>query len=130
MRRYVRVTEETCFFYGCVTKKKSFCQSLMNTNDFPIDILETGQYHFASYPYTVVAPSHPALSVQFHTPPSGTVKPQGLVNESTDPTDQKNSSWRNWNTVKTHHRARQKTRKFRFTLSVVPPRTFSCDDEV
>jgi hypothetical protein len=50
----------------------------------------------------------PTLGVQFHTPPSGTIKPQGFVNKSVDPRDQNNSFWGNWNDAKKHYRDRQK----------------------
>jgi len=127
--RYIRVTQKICFFYGCVTTKKSFCQSLVNTNGFLVDIPRKLGSSTLLLVHTQPLPqATPTLSVQFHTPPSGTIKPQGFVNESADPMDQNISFWGNWNAAKTHYRDKEKIKKFRFTLSVVPPKTYSCDD--
>jgi hypothetical protein len=127
--RYVRITSKTCFFYGCVVHKKSLCESLVNTNGFLIGVPRVLGNTTLLLVHTQPLPQNtPTLIVQFHQPSRGAVKPQGLVNESADPTEQNISLWGDWVTARTHYRDRQRIGRFRYTLSVVPPRVYSCDD--
>jgi hypothetical protein len=127
--RYVRVTEKICFVYGCITKKKSFCESLVNTNGFLIDIpRKLGSSIMLLVHSQPLPQATPTLKVQFHTPPQGNIKPQGFSNQSADPADQNASFWANWNLAKKRYRNKQRIRKFRYTLSVVPPQPVSCDE--
>jgi hypothetical protein len=70
----------------------------------------------------------PSLKVQFHSPKSSSVKPQGFVNASADPTDQNISVWGDWSGAKSEYKNKKKIGKFRYTLSVVPPQAFNCDN--
>jgi hypothetical protein len=127
--RYLRVTQRICFFYGCVTTKKSFCESLVNTNGFLYDSPKKLGSSILDLVHTQPLPQNtPTLKVQFHSPASNTIKPQGFVNESVDPTDQNVSVWGNWNAAKNEYRNKKKIEKFRYTLSVAPPQDLSCDD--
>jgi hypothetical protein len=127
--RYVRISSKTCFFYGCVVHKKSLCESLVNTNGFLISVPRILGNTTLLLVHTQPMPQNtPTLIVQFHQPSRGVIKPQGFVNESVDPTEQNISLWGDWVTAKAQYRDRQRIGRFRYTLSVVPPRVYSCDD--
>ena len=127
--RSLRVTQKICFFYGCVTTKKSFCKSLVNTNGFLYDSPKKLGSSTLDLVHTQPVPQNtPTLKVQFHSPASNTIKPQGFVNESVDPTDQNVNVWGNWNAANSEYRNKKKIQKFRYTLSVAPPQALSCDD--
>ncbi len=129
LARYVRISSKTCFFYGCVVNKKSVCENLVNTNGFLINPPRTLGTTSMLLVHTQSLPRNtPTLSVQFHAPSRGAIKPQGFVTESADPTEQNISLWGNWQSAKANYRNKQRIGKFRYTLSVVPPRTYSCDD--
>ena len=126
--RYVRITSKTCFFYGCVVNKKSLCESLVNTNGFLIDVPRVLGNTTLLLVHTQPLPQNTStLIVQFHAPSRGVIKPQGFVNESADPTEQNISLWGDWVKAKAQYRDRQRIGRFRYTLSVVPPRVYSCD---
>jgi hypothetical protein len=127
--RYVRITSKTCFFYGCVVTKKSLCESLVNTNGYLISVPRVLGNTTLLLVHTQPLPQNtPTLIAQFHQPSRGAVKPQGFVNASADPTEQNISLWGNWITARAQYRDRQRIGRFRYTLSVVPPRVYSCDD--
>jgi len=129
LARYVRISSKTCFFYGCVVNKKSVCESLVNTNGFLINPPRTLGTTSMLLVHTQSLPRNtPTLSVQFHTPSRGAIKPQGFVTESADPAEQNVSLWGNWQSAKASYRNKQRIEKFRYTLSVVPPRTYGCDE--
>jgi len=129
LARYVRISSKTCFFYGCVVNKKSVCESLVDTNGFLINTPRALGTSSMLLVHTQPLPRNtPTLSVQFHTPSHGSIKPQGFVTESADPTEQNITLWGNWGPAKASYRNKQRIEKFRYTLSVVPPRTYGCDD--
>ncbi len=127
--RYLRVTQKVCFFYGCVVTKKSFCWSLVDTNGFLIDNPKKLGSTTLHLDHTQPLPQDtPSLKVQFQSPRAGSIKPQGFTNESSDPSDQNVSVWGNWNAAKSEYGNKKKIEKFRYTLSVVPPQAFTCDN--
>ena len=129
LARYVRITSKTCFFYGCVVHKKSLCETLVNTNGFLIGVPRVLGNTTLLLVHTQPVPQNtPTLIVQFHSPSRGVIKPQGFVNESADPMEQNISLWGDWVTARAQYRDRRRIGRFRYTLSVVPPRVYSCDD--
>ena len=129
LARFIRITNRTCFFYGCVVTKKSLCESLVNTNGYLVDTPRDLGNPSILLVHTQPLPANtPTLHVQFRSPPHGDIKTQGFVNESSDPTDQNVSVWGDWVTAKDQYRNRRKIGKFRYTLSVSPPQAVSCDD--
>ena len=127
--RYVRITEKICFGFGCVIKKKSFCQSLVNTNGFLIDTPRRLGNTTLLLVHTQPLPNNtPTLSVRLLAPSHAQIRPQGFTNMSSDPTDQNVSFWGNWIGARKRYRARQRIGRFRYTLQAVPAQVYTCDD--
>jgi hypothetical protein len=128
--RYVKVTEEVCVDFICFTKKKSFCDDLVNQDGFIVDS-PTGLGGGVLYLVHTQPVPHdtPTLQVKFATPSAGRMKAQGFVNASADPAAQNVSLWANWRDTKPSYRSGKKIGKFHYSLQVVPPSTFSCDQK-
>ena len=129
LARFIRITNKTCFFYGCVITKKSLCESLVNTNGYLVNAPRVLGNPNIILAHTQPVPTNtPTLMVAFRQPSRGVIKTQGFVNETVDPADQNVVVWGDWVKAKDEYKNKRKIGKFRYTLSVSPPQTFSCDD--
>jgi hypothetical protein len=126
--RYVRVTEKVCFGFVCITKKKSFCDDLVNQDDFivdsPVNLRGGALYLVHTQP---VPQSTPTLQVKFTMPSAVSMKAQGFVTASADPAAQNVNLWANWTDAKPSYRSGKRIGKFHYSLQVVPPSTYTCD---
>jgi len=128
--RYVKITQKVCVSFVCVTKKKSFCDDLVNEDGYivgsPVSLRGGVLYLVHRQP---VPRDTPTLQVKFTRPSSSSVKPQGFVTASADPAAQNVSLWANWSDAKPSYRKGKKISKFRYSLQVAPANTSSCDQE-
>jgi hypothetical protein len=128
--RYVRITEKVCVSFFCVTKKKSFCDDLVDQDGFIVDPpanLRGGELYLV---HTQPVPQNtPTLQVKFIAPSGLGMKAQGFVNASADPTAQNVNLWANWTGAKASYREGRRITKFHYSLQVVPPTAFSCNQE-
>jgi hypothetical protein len=129
--RYVKVVSKTCFFFGCVTRKKSFCNDVVNQDGFIITNAPPRLGNNTIWlAHTQPSPRNtPSLRVRVLSPSHGRLRPQGSVVESSDPTQQNVSFWANWTDAKAHYRNKQRVGNFHYLLGVVPPEALSCDVE-
>lgn len=129
LARFIRITNKTCFFYGCVVTKKSLCEGLVNTNGFLVNNPRAlGNPNIILVHTQPVPTNTPTLMVAFRQPSRSVIKTQGFVNETADPTDQNVTVWGDWVKAKDEYKNKRKIGKFRYTLSVSSPQMFSCDD--
>ncbi len=126
--RFMKVTSKTCFFYGCVSTKKSFCTNLVNQSGFVIDTPPRLGGGTVWLLHTQPLPQEtPTLIARFSAPSAGRLRPQGYVTASADPSAQNVEFWADWIDVKASYRNKKRVGKFRYTLEVDSPQALSCD---
>jgi hypothetical protein len=127
--RYFKQTEHDCYVYFCITKRKSFCNTLTNQDGFVIDDPPRLGEGLVDLVHSQDLPAEtPTLSVRFITPPAGQIEPQGYVTSSADPTAQNVSFWGNWVRARSQYRKRQVVGRFSYTLEVDSPQAIACDN--
>ena len=128
--RYVKITEKICSGVGCTTKKRSVCADLVNENGYIIGTSRRLGTPDLFLMHTTPQPRNtPTLIVSFRAPRKSSIKPQGYVTASNDPTTQNVSFWGDWADVKRQYKADHKIGRFRFTLAVEPPQERNCERE-
>ena len=129
--RYIKTVGKDCFFVGCITRKKSFCNDLVNEDGFIITNTPPRLGNSTIWlVHTQPSPRNtPTLRVKFRSPVRGRFRPQGFVTASADPTEQNVSFWGNWIDAKPQYRDRHKVGKFYYTLEVIPAEALTCDVE-
>jgi hypothetical protein len=128
--RYVKITDKICSGVGCVTKKKSYCADLINQDGYVINTPRRLGKPEMYLMHTAPAPRNtPTLIVSFRAPSKRSIKPQGYVTASSDPTAQNVSFWGDWVDVKHQYNANHNVGRFRFTLEIEPPQERNCDRE-
>jgi hypothetical protein len=128
--RYVRVTEKICVSFVCITKKKSYCDDLVNEDGFIVNSPSNLRGGVLYLVHRQATPRDtPTLQVKFATPAASRMKGQGFVNASSDPTAQNVNLWANWTDAKPSYRAGKRIGKFHYLLQAAPANTSSCDQE-
>jgi hypothetical protein len=127
--RFVKVTSHTCVLEYCETTRKSFCYALTDEDRFVITNGTPGLGGNTIWLMNdgTVNTNSPTLAIKFMSPGLGVIKPQAVVNASSDPTAENVSYWGNWRSVKETYRAKKKVTKVRYMLEVGSPGTLSCD---
>ena len=126
--RFVKIISKTCFFYGCITKTKTFCTNLVNQDEFVINDPPRLGGGTVWLVHTQPLPqATPSLLLRFSSPGKSRLRPQGLVTSSADPSAQNVSFWGDWIDAKASYRNKKRVGKFRYTLEVDSPQALSCD---
>ena len=126
--RFVKITSKTCFFYGCITKTKTYCTNLVNQDGFVIDRPPRLGGGTVWLLHTQALPQEtPTLVGRFSSPSRGRLRPQGYVTASADPNAQNVDFWVNWIDAKASYRNKKRIGKFSYTLEVDSPKALSCD---
>ena len=128
--RFVKITSKTCFYYGCITKTKTYCTNLVNQGGFVIDNPPRLGGGTVWLLHTQPLPQEtPTLIGRFSSPSRGRLRPQGYVTASADPSVQNVGFWVDWIDAKASYRNKKRIGKFCYTLEVDSPRALSCDVE-
>ena len=129
--RYVKVVSKTCFFFGCITRKKTFCNDLVDQDGFIITNTPPRLGNNSIWlVHTQPSPRNtPTLRARFLTPAPGRFRPQGSVVASSDPTQQNVSFWANWIDAKAQYRNKHRIGNFHYLVEVAPPDALPCDVE-
>ena len=126
--RFVKIISKTCFFYGCVTKTKTFCTNLVNQDEFVIEDPPRLGGGTVWLVHTQPLPqATPSLLVRFSSPGKSRLRPQGLVAASVDPNTPNVAFWADWIDAQASYRNKKRVGKFKYTLEVDSPKALSCD---
>lgn len=131
LARYIKLISKDCAgFYGCVTKKESFCIPLTNA---PAGYLVNAPRRLGDermwLVHTTESPRNtPSLAAVHFLPGHGRHKPQGLITPTDDPAVENVEFWSNWVDVKDSYKMKKKVGRFRIALEAVPPKSPNCDE--
>ena len=127
--RYLKVVSRTCVLGHCVTKKASYCEDLVNPEEFVFDGGTRIGDPMISLAHTLAAVGAPTLGARILKPAHSQVRIQGSVAASSDPVAENVNFWPNWTGVKDSYRAGKKVEKFQYRLRIVPAGAVSCNHE-
>jgi hypothetical protein len=127
--RYQKVVEKVCIGFDCsVTKKHSYCVAITNGMGYVINNPRQLADRDVSFFHTQTTPRNtPTLQVSFRSPAKRSMKLQGFVSQTSDPSEPNVQLWGNWMGVRGHYNGGQKIGNFRYTLKAEAPRLPNCD---
>jgi len=119
---------QACDWYGCFGTSGSVCGSLHNDDSelvcFDDRLVDPGMLlvHQSSWPRNT-----PTLKINFDSPSTKKLNPQGFVAASSDPDEENVDFWANWRAAKSSYRTGKKVGKFEYTMKAIPPGRVSCN---
>ena len=128
--RYFKVVGKTCVLGHCVTQKDTYCNDLVNQDEFIFDggTRIGDPMIFLAHSQTVPR-NTPTLEARILKPVHAQIRIQGTVAASADPTAQNVNFWGNWTEARDQYRDGHKVGKFQYRLQAVPARAITCDHE-
>jgi len=127
--RLVKLDDRTCDPYsGCHVKKSSLCRDLLNFDGYlfgtPRKLADPA---LVLLHRTLLPRNTPTLAIDFLSPSHGSIKGQGYVSQTDDPSALNVSIWGNWKNVKKSYNARHTVRRCRYRLEARDPNNTHCD---